>query len=84
LRLYELLCLESEADDALRGRLAAWDRAIALLEDRRFAEAQGIFMTLNAQNSDDHTAGLYARRCAEYKNNPPPGDWDGVNNLTEK
>jgi len=85
LRLYELLCLESEADEALRSRLSVWDRAITLFEERRFAEAEKIFIALNnTLLSADRTANLYASRCAEYKNNPPPGDWDGVNNLTEK
>ena len=39
-RLYELLCLAGEADEPFRERLAAWDRAIALFEERRFAEAE--------------------------------------------
>jgi len=83
-RLYELLRLESEADDALRSRLAAWDKAVALFEERRFAEAEKIFIALNTQYNNDRTAKMYAKRCAAYKNNPPPEDWDGVNNLTEK
>jgi len=84
LRLYELLCLAGEADEALHNRLAGWDKAIALFEQRRFSEAETMFTALNAQYPDDRTANLYARRSAEYQTNPPPVDWDGVNNLTEK
>jgi len=84
LRLYELLCLESEADDTLRKRLAYWNKALSLLEKREFTEAAKYFAYLFKQYPSDRVAELYARRSALFVKNPPAADWDGVNNLTEK
>lgn len=84
LRLYELLCLESEVNDRMRKRLAEWDRAIDLFETSKFKEAQEMFTALKQQDSEDRVAELYANRAAEYIKNPPPAGWDGVKNMTEK
>ena len=84
LRLYELLYQKSEADDVIRKRLADWDNALSLFEERKFDEAIKIFSTLRMHYPDDEVAELYVNRCAGYIKNPPPVDWDGVVNLTEK
>jgi len=84
LRLYELLSLESEMDKQTRDRLDNWDRAIALFEERDFSSAAQLFTSLNKQYPDDLVAELYAGRSYTFMKKPPPSEWDGVNNLTEK
>ncbi|MDF3034399.1 MAG: hypothetical protein K0R76_1353 [Alphaproteobacteria bacterium] len=49
-----------------------WDAAISLLED------------IKAHYGDDFAATMYLERCNNFKENPPPEDWDGVIHLTEK
>lgn len=49
-----------------------WDAAISLLED------------IKKHFGDDYTTALYLERCTNFKENPPPEDWDGIVHLTEK
>ncbi len=49
-----------------------WDAAISLLED------------IKGHYGEDYTTTLYLDRCNNFKENPPPEDWDGVVHLTEK
>jgi adenylate cyclase len=84
LRLYELLALRAEAAAADFEACAAWEDALALYEKREFRPAEEIFASLAARNENDGAARLYADACRAYIAAPPPGDWDGVNNLTQK
>jgi len=84
LRLYELLGEKGEEDAALREAIKRWEKAIDLYEQRQFREAAKIFASLKEQNPHDKVAELYAGRCMKYETNPPPEQWDAVNNLTEK
>lgn len=58
-----------------------WDSAIALfkitleLEYKRFPELKG---------KKTNPSEIYIARCEEYKELPPPPDWDGAYTLTEK
>jgi adenylate cyclase len=42
-----------------------------------FKEAKEIFGRLESEHGDK-TSGVFAERCAEFINNPPDADWDGV------
>jgi len=58
-----------------------WDAAISLfketleLEYQRFPELKG---------KKTNPSEIYIARCEEYKELPPPPDWDGSYTLTEK
>jgi adenylate cyclase len=84
LRLYELLYLKSEMDESMRNWLAEWEQAIDLLENRKFSEASNLFLKVKNLRPNDLVAELYLKRCASYVSQPPPPEWDAVNNLTEK
>jgi adenylate cyclase len=84
IRLYELLALRSEASPAEQEDCEAWEKALALYEKREFNAAGEIFSSLAARNTEDGTARLYAASSKAYIAAPPPEDWDGVNNLTQK
>jgi adenylate cyclase len=84
LRLYELLALRSEASAADFEACAAWESALAHYEKREFTAAEEIFRSLSVRNEKDGAALLYADACRAYIASPPPADWDGVNNLTQK
>jgi adenylate cyclase len=79
LRLYELLAMNSE-----RNALETWEKAIDLYEQAKFTEALKHFETLFKTCPDDKVAELYLSRCNAFITNPPPPQWDGINNLTEK
>jgi adenylate cyclase len=83
-RLYELLDLRSDREPETPDTISAWEEAIDLFERGSFEKAGAIFSFLVQKTPNDNTAKLYAGRCATYLQTPPPKDWEGVHNLTEK
>jgi adenylate cyclase len=81
-RLYELLGSRHEAD--IREMVKTWEEAVALFEGRCFEKAEAVFSGLARTTPEDGTARYYRERCRQYIHSPPPQDWDGVHNLTEK
>jgi adenylate cyclase len=84
LRLYEITGFREAASAVEIDRLGAWENAVRLFENRRFEEAEGIFSSLAKGNPDDGMAKTYVDRCRGFIVVPPPDDWDGVSNLTQK
>jgi len=91
LRLYELLAnnseqlaINNEQLEMIREMIEKWEKAIDLYEQKQFKEAGKIFISIKQKNTNDKVAELYAERCVKYEANPPPENWDAVNNLTEK
>ena len=52
--------------------------------NRRFEQAAGLFREVRTQLPDDHPSQILGERCAAYRNDPPPPDWDGVEIMQEK
>jgi adenylate cyclase len=83
-KIYEILALSNGADPGGQDTLAAWEEALNFYEKREFKKAGEIFNVIAARDERDSTARLYAEMCRDYTTAPPPDDWDGVNNLSEK
>jgi class 3 adenylate cyclase len=83
-RLYEILGMRNETGAAAMETVAAWERALALYEEREFRAAGEMFNSIVLENEKDGAARFYVDRCRNYTAAPPPPDWDGVNNLSEK
>jgi adenylate cyclase len=84
LRLYELLAIRDEASTETADMVRIWEQGFSSYEKKEFSEAEKIFAGLYRKNSGDRAAKLYMDRCEKYIRTPPPHDWDGVDNLTEK
>jgi adenylate cyclase len=84
LRLFELLDLISDAPPSMLEMVGAWEKAFEAYENRDFESAKKIFTEIYQKDEEDSTAKLYVDRCAKYVAVPPPKEWDGVDNLTEK
>jgi class 3 adenylate cyclase len=82
LRLYEIVGFREKLSPREIEGAAAWDEGVGFFEQRRFEKAEEIFASL-AKRGDD-TANVYLDRCRGFIAAPPPGDWDGVSNLTQK
>ncbi len=80
IRVYELLGLKGETDKALLEKARLFEAGLEPFRARRFAEALEKFRVLG----DDYAAKKYVERCEDYIKEPPPSDWDGSNELTEK
>jgi adenylate cyclase len=83
-RIYEITGFRDGASTAEIERAAAWEEAMGLFEKRQYERAGKIFSSLAAASADDDTAKIYVDRCRNFIAAPPPGDWDGVNNLERK
>ena len=57
---------------------------LAAYRARDWAEADRAFDAALALYPADGPASVYRRRCEVLRRDPPPADWDGVWNLTEK
>ncbi|MDE2491414.1 MAG: adenylate/guanylate cyclase domain-containing protein, partial [Elusimicrobia bacterium] len=84
IRVYELLGLKGETDEALRRKARRFEEAVALYRARRFAQAERAFHSVEGDFGADRAAAAYAERCRSALVSPPPPDWDGSRALTEK
>ncbi|MCL2320223.1 MAG: adenylate/guanylate cyclase domain-containing protein [Treponema sp.] len=84
LRLYELLDLTDDASPELLEMLAVWEKAFKVYESKDFGAAKKMFAGIFQNDPEDSVARLYMQRCEKYILSPPPANWDGVDNLTEK
>jgi adenylate cyclase len=65
---------------ARRPSLLAYEQALALALERRFADALALLRTL----PPDGPSEVLARRCRTWLDTPPPPDWDGTWTATSK
>lgn len=75
-RVFEPLGLPGEPAPAW---LPIYEKALALVQDRQWAEAAAQFSSV----TDDAASAIYAKRCRGLAEGRE-ADWDGVWNLTEK
>lgn len=83
-QLYELLDERSAASPELIDRVEAFEEAWKLFRGRRFSEAKARFTDLTKEFPGDGPSKTYLKRCITYVETPPPDNWDGVYNLTQK
>jgi len=56
---------------------ASFSEALKVYRSKDFQNALNAFTALSSENND-RVSKLYAERCREYIQSPPPADWDGV------
>ncbi|MDR0321108.1 MAG: adenylate/guanylate cyclase domain-containing protein [Treponema sp.] len=83
-RVYELLETKADASVALHEQVALFHKAMDLFEARNWQDAENTFRQVLTIVPRDGPSLFFANRCRQYRNYPPPKDWDGVFNLTEK
>ena len=83
-RLYELLAQKENVSENELKAQKYWEGAMDNFERMKFTDALKIFESLVKYCPEDRVAKFYVGRCLTFIETPPPGDWDAVNNLTEK
>ena len=83
-RIFELLEFITDAPPEMMEMLRQWEEAFKAYEGKNFEGAKKIFAEVYRKDPEDKVAKLYLDRCEEFIATPPPADWDGVDNLTEK
>jgi len=56
----------------------AYDAALALWSSRDYGAAASAFDVLSREHPEDALFAFHAARCARFREEPPPPDWDGV------
>lgn len=79
--VYELLGTLPEPED---NWTAKFEAALALYRTHKWEEAAKQFASILDKVPEDRPSQIYLDRCNYYKNNPPPMEWDGVFNRTDK
>ena len=83
LRIYEPLALTEKATASQQQHCAAWHIFLEHYRQQRWAAA-GTQLTLLAEKLPPGLLQLYQRRLEHHRATPPPANWDGVTDLTEK
>jgi adenylate cyclase len=83
-RLYEVVEEASQVQAEMKELVEAFHSGLAWFEKKDWTRAAKDFGTVLRMHPDDGPATKYLQRCNEYKVKPPPDNWDGVFNLTEK
>jgi adenylate cyclase len=83
-QLYEILELESDADEKMREKVELFHQALTRFEARDWNAALLLFARVLDRYPNDNPSLLYLRRCQEYRQKPPDKEWDGVFNYNEK
>lgn len=79
--VYELLGSLSEPEDKWAAKFAT---ALAHYRARRWGDAEKEFSSVLDELPEDRSSRIYLERCEYFSANPPPPDWDGVFNRTDK
>ncbi|MEO8565533.1 MAG: adenylate/guanylate cyclase domain-containing protein [Betaproteobacteria bacterium] len=73
-----------EAEGAIAGEIAAWEKALLQYRERRFADAAASLAALASAHPATRLYAYFAQRCAIYAAARPPADWDGATNFATK
>ena len=82
-QFYELINTMEEAESKQIKLVEIFHEALALFQERKWKEAMGGFSESFTYDGDGPSL-VYMERCKNFLVDPPPDDWDGVRNLTEK
>ena len=82
--VYEMLAKKGELDLPTAQVVNFYNTGLHYYKDRKWTDAQEMFLRALAENPKDGPSKTYIDRCERYGANPPPDDWDGVETLTEK
>jgi adenylate cyclase len=76
--IFEAVCRESDADEALQRELAAHDEAFEHYLEGHWEPAHDGFAALAATHPERECYRLYLERIAELRDTVPAGSWDGI------
>jgi adenylate cyclase len=82
--VFELLARKGQLDENKRRVVEVYLEGLAAYKTRNFSTACARFSEAVALDSSDGPSRVYLERSANYRQTPPPSDWDGVYELTSK
>lgn len=79
-RVYQILEEKRQASPDVQENVAAFHRALDLYRNKKWDDALNLFKKIK----DDKLSAVYVSRIEQFKQNPPPDDWAGIYELTQK
>ncbi|MDR0448201.1 MAG: adenylate/guanylate cyclase domain-containing protein [Treponema sp.] len=83
-RIFEVLETSAHAPAALQEKVHQFHQGLELFESRNWKDAENTFSRVLKLFPGDKPTEVFYNRCRKYQEKAPPGDWDGVFDLTEK
>ena len=83
-KVYELVSRKGQEPPDWTEHFAAYDAGLQAYGARQWEQAEERFELLLTRWPEDGAAKAYLQRCREFRQHPPPQDWDGVYRLTHK
>ncbi len=82
-KIYEILGLKKD-EAKFREQLDLTERALQAYLEKNWEEAVNRFKKLNQIDQNKIFSALFIERCQKFSKEPPPADWQGVWQMTEK
>ncbi|MEK6802778.1 MAG: adenylate/guanylate cyclase domain-containing protein [Nitrospirota bacterium] len=82
--VFELLARKGQLDDKKRQVIDVYLEGLAAYKMRNFSTACARFSEAVALDPSDGPSRVYLERSTNYRQMPPPGEWDGVYEMTSK
>ena len=79
-RVYQILEEKNQVSPDTQENVATFHQALDLYRNRGWDDALRLFSKIK----DDKLSAMYVVRIQQLKQNPPPADWSGVYDLTQK
>ncbi len=76
--IFEPICKAGEEDKEIKDELKLYREAIKLYRSQNWDLAELQFINLQKLNPQRYLYGMYAKRIAHFRLNPPGEGWDGV------
>lgn len=83
-KVFEVLDIKGKLNKEYYKKAEIYNHGIEYYRQKKWGEGQSKFENVLKLDPSDGPAALYAKRCQEFKKNPPPADWDGVFTLKSK
>ncbi len=82
--VFELLARKGQLDERKRRVVEVYLEGLAAYKMRNFSTACARFSEAAALDPSDGPSRVYLERAGNYRQTPPPVDWDGVYEMTSK
>ena len=83
IKIYEILGLK-KGEAGFKELIDLGERALSAYFEKKWEEATDHFKKLNQIDQNKMFSALFIERCRKFSNEPPPADWQGAWQMTEK
>ena len=83
-KVYEILSRKGELNTSLSQAQDVFAKGIACYRERKWDEAVANFNEVLNIIPDDSPSKSYITRCGNFRENPPPDNWDFITDIKTK